>query len=62
MSKVMSARSDQHVKLNLCEFVEVFNECWNFVVRCEVICRRMIVGLRGVVITQVRVSLTLEQS
>ncbi|KAI9450725.1 Vps54-like protein-domain-containing protein [Lactarius psammicola] len=53
-SKVISARADQHVKLDLREFVETFNECWNFVVRCEVICRRMIVGLRGVVVSQAK--------
>ena len=54
-SKVISARADQHVKLDFREFVEMFNECWNFVVRCEVICRRMIVGLRGAVVSQVQV-------
>ncbi|KAI0253534.1 Vps54-like protein-domain-containing protein [Lactifluus subvellereus] len=53
-SKVISTRADQHVKLDLREFVEMFNECWSFVVRCEVICRRMIVGLRGVVISQAK--------
>jgi len=53
-SKVLSTRADQHTKLDLREFVEVFNECWSFVVHCEVICQRMIVGLRGVVVSQVR--------
>jgi vacuolar protein sorting-associated protein 54 len=53
-SKVLSTRAEQHVKLDLREFVEVFNECWSFVVRCEVTCKRMIVGLRGVVVSQVR--------
>ncbi|KAN0128653.1 Vps54 domain containing protein [Lactarius tabidus] len=42
ISKVISAQADQHVKLDFCEFLETFNECWNFVVRCEIICRRMI--------------------
>ncbi|KAH9066196.1 Vps54-like protein-domain-containing protein [Lactarius vividus] len=53
-SKVISTRADQHVRLDLREFVETFNECWSFVVRCEVICRRMIVGLRGVVVSQAK--------
>ncbi|TFY63612.1 hypothetical protein EVG20_g6246 [Dentipellis fragilis] len=53
-SKVMSARAEQHAKLELQEFVELFNESWSFVVRCEVICRRMIVGLRGVIIGQAK--------
>lgn len=35
-----------------------FNESWRFVVGCEVICRRMIVGLRGAVVSQVRTSNT----
>ncbi|KAH9066206.1 Vps54-like protein-domain-containing protein [Lactarius vividus] len=30
-SKVISTRADQHVKLDLREFVETFDECWNFV-------------------------------
>ncbi|KAN0137680.1 Vps54-like domain containing protein [Lactarius tabidus] len=42
ISKVISAQADQHVKLDFCEFLETFNKCWNFVVRCEIICRRMI--------------------
>ncbi|KAN0130215.1 Vps54-like domain containing protein, partial [Lactarius tabidus] len=42
ISKVISAQADQHVKLDFCKFLETFNECWNFVVRCEIICRRMI--------------------
>jgi len=53
MSKIISTRAEQHAKLDLREFVEVFNECWNFVVHCEVTCKRMIVGLRGVVVSQV---------
>jgi hypothetical protein len=54
-SRVISARAGQHVKLDFHEFLETFNECWNFVVRCEIICRRMIVGLRGAVVSQVPV-------
>ncbi|KAH9989086.1 Vps54-like protein-domain-containing protein [Russula compacta] len=53
-SKVLSTRAEQHVKLDLREFVEVFNECWSFVVSCEVTCKRMIVGLRGVVVSQAK--------
>jgi hypothetical protein len=54
-SKVISARAGQHVKLDFREFLETFNECWNFVVRCEIIGRKMVVGLRGTVVSQVRV-------
>ncbi|KAI0313659.1 Vps54-like protein-domain-containing protein [Amylostereum chailletii] len=53
-SKVLSTRTEQHSKLELWEFVNLFKESWNFVVRCEVICRRMIVGLRGVVVSQAK--------
>ncbi|THH12041.1 hypothetical protein EW146_g7840 [Bondarzewia mesenterica] len=53
-SKAISVRAEQHSKLELREFVELFNESWSFVVRCEVICRRMIVGLRGVVVGQAK--------
>lgn len=61
-SQVLSTRAEQHVKLDLREFVEVFNECWSFVLSCEVTCKRMIVGLRGVVVSQVCVSQSLERS
>ncbi|KAN0127950.1 hypothetical protein V8E53_014204 [Lactarius tabidus] len=33
ISKVISAQADQHVKLDFCEFLETFNECWNFVAK-----------------------------
>lgn len=44
-ARLLSCRSEVHAGLPLPEFVELFNETWEFVVRCEVICRRMIVGL-----------------
>lgn len=31
----------------------MFSEAWSFVVACEVICRKMIVGLRGTMVVQV---------
>jgi hypothetical protein len=52
-SKVISTRAGQHVKLDFREFLKTFNECWNFVVRCEIIGRKMVVGLRGTVVSQV---------
>jgi hypothetical protein len=54
-SRVISARVGQHVKLDFHKFLEMFNECRNFVVRCEIIGRKMIVGLRGAVVSQVQV-------
>ena len=55
-SKVLTIRSEQHASLELAEFVEVFSETWDFVITTETICRKMIVGLRGVVVSQVRSS------
>jgi vacuolar protein sorting-associated protein 54 len=53
-AKLIVLRSEQHAVLNLSDFFTFFNDSWSFVVKCEVICRKMIVGLRGVVISQVR--------
>jgi hypothetical protein len=58
-AKVVGYRSEQHASLDLGSFLVFFNESWRFVVGCEVICRRMIVGLRGAVVSQVRTSNTL---
>lgn len=52
-STAISARAEQHTSLPLPEFLDLFNYSWNFVLKCEVICRRMIVGLRGVIVSQV---------
>ena len=52
-AKVITARTEQHTALDLQSFWTLFNVSWDFVVKSEVICRRMIVGLRGVVVSQV---------
>lgn len=52
-ASLISPRSERHASLELPEFMQFFDESWSFVVKCEVICRRMIVGLRGVVVSQV---------
>ncbi|KAJ7074201.1 retrograde transporter [Mycena amicta] len=51
-AKLIILRAEQHAILSLSEFFAFFNDSWSFVVKCEVICRQMIVGLRGVVISQ----------
>ena len=43
--------------MELADFLVFFNDSWAFVVKCEVLSRRMIVGLRGTVVGQVNVSL-----
>lgn len=53
VAKVIGYRSEQHAQLDLPSFLEFFHESWNFVVKCEVMCRRMIVGLRGTILSQV---------
>lgn len=52
-SKALVARNDAHASnLSLPEFVVLFKESWAFVLSCEVMCKRMIVGLRGVLVGQ----------
>ena len=53
-SKVIGARSDVHAALPLAQFVQIFSCSWDFVVQCEVVCHRMIVGLRGVMVGQAK--------
>ncbi|TFK42347.1 Vps54-like protein-domain-containing protein [Crucibulum laeve] len=56
-AKIISYRGEQHAALDLPEFLTFFNDSWAFVVKCEVICKRMIVGLRGTVVSQAKVFL-----
>lgn len=53
-AKVVNVRSEQHTNLELVEFYTFFNVSWDFVVKSEVICKRMIVALRGVIVSQVK--------
>ncbi|KDR73587.1 hypothetical protein GALMADRAFT_621009 [Galerina marginata CBS 339.88] len=57
VAKVISYRAEQHAKLELAEFLTFFNDSWAFVIKCETICRRMIVGLRGTVVGQAKLFL-----
>lgn len=52
-AKVINVRAEQHTQLDLHSFWTLFNISWDFVVKSEVICHRMIVGLRGAVVSQV---------
>ncbi|GAA5830458.1 hypothetical protein JCM5353_005852 [Sporobolomyces roseus] len=51
-SKVIGVRSEVHSQLALSEFLEIFDSTWSFVLECEVIVKRMIVGLRGAMVSQ----------
>ncbi|CCM02241.1 uncharacterized protein FIBRA_04322 [Fibroporia radiculosa] len=53
-SKVVAARAEQHAALDLPSFCSLFDESWKFVVESEMVCRRMIVGLRGTLISQAK--------
>ncbi|KAF9246439.1 Vps54-like protein-domain-containing protein [Melanogaster broomeanus] len=57
VAKVVGYRSEQHAQLDLPSFLVFFNESWGFVIKCEVICRRMIMGLRGVILGQAKLFL-----
>ncbi|KAI6005867.1 Vps54-like protein-domain-containing protein [Pisolithus albus] len=62
-AKIISYRSEQHAQLDLPSFLHLFNESWGFVVKCEIICRRVIIGLRGVILSQAKLFLqTFHQS
>ncbi|KAG2020072.1 retrograde transporter, variant 3 [Coprinopsis cinerea AmutBmut pab1-1] len=54
-ARIISFRAEIHSKLNLPDFLLFFNGSWSFVVRCEVLSRRMIVGLRGTIVSQAKV-------
>lgn len=57
VAKVISYRSEQLAQLDLPTFLVFFNQSWDFVIKCEVICRRMIMGLRGTILGQVGLSI-----
>lgn len=53
-SRLLALRSAQHAALDLPSFLGLFQLCWSFVLRSELICRRMIVGLRGAALGQAK--------
>lgn len=53
-SKVIGVRTEVHASLSLRDFFLIFDLSWKFVVKCEVISRRMIVALRGVMVGQAK--------
>lgn len=52
LSRIIDIRSERHIGLNLSEFLDVYTETWDFVIQTETICRRMVVGLRGTIVSQ----------
>ena len=53
-SKVIGVRTEVHAQLAFADFVQIFDLSWDFVVQCERICQRMIVGLRGAMVAQAK--------
>lgn len=53
-SKIISVRGEQHAALPIEQFLDVFNDSWAFVVATEALNKRMIVALRGVLVSQAR--------
>ena len=53
VAKIISTRKDRHTELKLRDFYAFYQETWTFVVDSEVICARMVVGLRGTLGSQV---------
>lgn len=53
-AKVIGVRTDVHAQLSFTDFFAIFDASWRFVVQCEVISRRMIIALRGVMVNQAK--------
>ncbi|KDQ07071.1 hypothetical protein BOTBODRAFT_39119 [Botryobasidium botryosum FD-172 SS1] len=53
-SKIIGVRQDQHASLDISHFCAFFNQSWSFVVQSEVLARRMVVSLRGVMVNQAK--------
>ncbi|ESK84905.1 garp complex component [Moniliophthora roreri MCA 2997] len=54
LSTILTSRQSIHTSLPLPEFFALFRLTWDFVVQSEVLCRKMIVGLRGCITGQAR--------
>lgn len=53
-AQALNHRSEQHSALELQEFADLFQLTWDFVVKCEIACQRMIVSLRGAAVSQAK--------
>lgn len=53
LARIVASRGEIHSRLSPFEFYNTFSESWQFVLDCEVLSRKMIVGLRGVIVGQV---------
>ncbi|CAE6441517.1 unnamed protein product [Rhizoctonia solani] len=57
-AKLLNARSEQNVGLPWLDFLELYNETSAFNIECEILCRTMIIALRGAVNSQAKAYLS----
>ncbi|CUA68120.1 Vacuolar protein sorting-associated protein 54 [Rhizoctonia solani] len=57
-AKLLNARSEQNVGLPWLDFLELYNETSSFNIECEILCRTMIIALRGAVNSQAKAYLS----
>jgi hypothetical protein len=60
-AKLLNARAEQHVNLPWPSFLELYNETSTFNINSEILCRTMIIAIRGAVNSQVRHHLNIER-
>ncbi|KAN0064753.1 hypothetical protein ACQY0O_001810 [Thecaphora frezii] len=53
-ARLIAIRSGTHTSMDLAPFLAVFQLCWSYVLSSELVCRKMIVGLRGAVLSQAK--------
>ncbi|CAE6420707.1 unnamed protein product [Rhizoctonia solani] len=57
-AKLINARSEQNVGLPWPDFLELYNETSSFNIECEILCRTMIIALRGAANSQAKAYLS----
>ncbi|CAE6476390.1 unnamed protein product [Rhizoctonia solani] len=57
-AKLLNARSEQNVGLPWSDFLELYNETSSFNIECEILCRTMIIALRGAANSQAKAYLS----
>ncbi|CAE6517137.1 unnamed protein product [Rhizoctonia solani] len=57
-AKLLNARSEQNVGLLWPDFLELYNETSSFNIECEILCRTMIIALRGAANSQAKAYLS----
>lgn len=53
LARVVGSRNEKIESLQLKQFLEAYDLNWQFLLDCEVLSRKMVVGLRAVILSQV---------